>query len=712
MSKALGRLILIALVVHLTGGIAARAQEPRRVAVRAVHYDVTASLVPAGQSLAARARVEFEARTTSRVVEVELHPSLRLRGVAAADGKALEAVQDPDAFLLRVTLPHNLEAGQRTTLTFDYEGRLAGDEDGVAKGTPLALVGAGTSYLLQAGRWFPLTDYPANRYTATFHLEVPEGLSVVGTGQALPPVKATPRSAAPAAAPAPAKAARPGKTPPPPAAPVAVTPLPAAAGPRVVYTFRSERAEASGTFVIGDLRVVPTRVEGLEALVYVPAGATASAGAYGESLAKIVNAFSSEFGALPEPRLGIVQIPDGTLPGYAAPGILLVSQRQWDPKVNHRLLARLAAWQWWGNQVAPASASDVWLSDGLARYAEALYVQDLGGTEGFHRALEDFAVGALMYEDAAPIAQAHRLNPFTSEYRSVVVNKGALVFHMLRRYLGDETFAGLLRDFYARFAGRSATLDDFTRLAQEKANARAGASKALSLTPFFAQWLQSTGVPEFQLDYVVYRTQKGFRVVGKVKQDLDTFRLPVELKIETEGNPELKTIEVIGANSEFTVETFGRPRPNGLTLDPHSNLLKSSARLRVRAIIARGEELAEAGRFYDAIQQYERAIEAQKNHSLAHFRMGEAMFYQKNLQAAANALREVQVGDLDPSYRWTLVWSHIYLGKIFDLTGQRERAVNEYQKALETNDDTGGALAEAQKYLNQPYVEQTRMASP
>jgi hypothetical protein len=51
------------------------------------------------------------------------------------------------------------------------------------------------------------------------------------------------------------------------------------------------------------------------------------------------------------------------------------------------------------------------------------------------------------------------------------------------------------------------------------------------------------------------------------------------------------------------------------------------------------------------------------------------------------------------------VWGHIYLGKIFDLLGQRERAVNEYSKARQTNDDTGGAQMAADNLLKKAYTE-------
>jgi hypothetical protein len=42
---------------------------------------------------------------------------------------------------------------------------------------------------------------------------------------------------------------------------------------------------------------------------------------------------------------------------------------------------------------------------------------------------------------------------------------------------------------------------------------------------------------------------------------------------------------------------------------------------------------------------------------------------------------------------------------IFDLLGQRERAVNEYSKAKQSNDNTGGAQEALDRYLKKPYSE-------
>src|SRR5262249_15791024 len=150
----------------------------------------------------------------------------------------------------------------------------------------------------------------------------------------------------------------------------------------------------------------------------------------------------------------------------------------------------------------------------LARYCEELYAEQSVSREAGLKAIDEFAVGALMYEDAAPLSQAARLAPYSGEYRSVVMNKGAMVFHMVRAQMGDSAFKSLLREFYATYAGKSARVEDFETMAQQRAVAAVKPPEAPpDLRGFFVQWLNSTGVPDFTIDYVVYRTPKGFRVV-------------------------------------------------------------------------------------------------------------------------------------------------------------------------------------------------------
>jgi tetratricopeptide (TPR) repeat protein len=667
------RLALLILLACSASPLSAQVSRPPTFL--AEHYDISATLDPISQSISAVAKIDFKAQEVSSSVRVELHPNLDVKDVKSAEGRSLPFERDNQNSLYgSVTLPAPVASGSKVTLTFTYAGLLANEDNSPVPGMKMAVISKEGAYLLLPARWFPLTNFPASRYTGTFRLNVPDSFAVAGTGRTSTP---TPMA---------------GKS--------------AVEGNRLLYTFQCDTPAPNGTFVAGELQLNPQQAEGLSVSVYAPRSASGNAAEFATDVARATTIFSDMFGPLPRPEFSVIQIPDGTVRDFAGPGVLLLSKRIWDPKTSDRTIARLVASQWWGNAVLPATSADVWISDGLARYSEALYAEQNSGREAGLRAVDEFAVGALMGEDAAPVAQAARLAPYSSDYRSVVMNKGAMIFHMIRAQMGDAAFKSLLHDFYFRYAEKSATIDNFETLAQQHADASAKKGEAPpQLRGFFAQWLNSTGVPDFTLDYVVYRTKQGFRVVGKIKQPLDTFSMPVELRIETEGNPETKIVDVVGTETPFTVETFGRPKPLGIKIDPNNVILKGSNALRARAAIARGEELAEQGRYYDAIGQYQRALSIQPNRPLANFRMGEAFFYQKNYQAAANAFREALQTVPEPSEKWTEVWGHIYLGKIFDLLGQRERAVNEYSKAKQTNDDTGGAQIVAESLLKKPYSE-------
>jgi peptidase M1-like protein len=652
-----------------------RAQAPRPVGFLAEHYDVSATLDSTRQSIKAIAKINFRASEVSSNIRVELHPNLIVSDVKTADGKSLGFGRDStNPLYVLVTLPTPVPAGGQVALTFTYSGMLANEENSPVPGVRAAVIGRDDAYLLLPSRWFPLTNYPSNRYTATFHLNVPDTFAVAGSGKAGAP---TPLA---------------GKT--------------GAEGGRLLYTFECKSPGPHGTFVAGNLQLNPKQSEGIDVAVYAPRSDSANAQGFADDVARAVTVFSDMFGGLKDPDFTVIQLPDGTLRDFSAPGVLLLSRRLWEPKTAERTIARLVAAQWFGDSVLPASPGDVWVTDGVARYCEELYAEQSAGREAGLRAVDEFAVGALMYEDAAPISQAARLAPYSSDYRSVVLNKGAMVFHMLRALMGDVAFKSLLHDFAVQYAGKTARIEDFINMSDQHVQAAAKPGEVPpNLRAFFAQWLNSTGVPDFTLDYVVYRTPKGFRVVGKIKQPIDTFSMPVQIRIDTEGNPETKWVDVLGLESPFTVETFGRPKPGGIKIDPNNLVLKGSTSLRSRAAIARGEELAEQGLYYDAIRQYQRALSIQPGRPLANFRMGEAFFYQKNYQAAANAFRESLQAVPEPSEKWTEVWGHIYLGKIFDLLGQRERAVNEYSKAKQTNDDTGGAQLEAERWLKKAYSE-------
>jgi tetratricopeptide (TPR) repeat protein len=123
--------------------------------------------------------------------------------------------------------------------------------------------------------------------------------------------------------------------------------------------------------------------------------------------------------------------------------------------------------------------------------------------------------------------------------------------------------------------------------------------------------------------------------------------------------------------------------------------------LPVQLGIANGRQLFVQSGQIEALGEYQKMLQANPRSSLANYRIAELLFNQRNYQASANCYRFALQGDGEPP--WTKVWSHVQLGKIFDITNQRDRAVKEYRLAVQTNDNTLGAVTEAQQLLQKPY---------
>jgi len=634
-----------------------------KMRLRVDDYQIDAELTPHIHKIVARAKVRFTALEDTSIATFELHNALRITKVLDAANKPLSAERVTQDSTVRVQLNTPLAKDTSTTLTFEYEGVLDSADDSPVQGLKLAYVGDDTSYLLYAGRWFPVNAYGINRFTATMNITVPAHMMVIGSGkEALTP--ATKRAGT---------STLPGKT----------------------YVFAWDKPSFPGTIVAGTFQEFKSDEAGLDLHVFFKPAHQNLGATYATTAVKEFTYYVTLYGPAPSTTLKVVEIPDDTLPAAWAPEMAAISSRAVTDKVNYRLLANTIAHQWWGVSVSPASRDDWWLSDGFARYSEARYVEQAAGQAGLEETVKDMSVGALAY-DTVPLSSAGKLDLFSPEFQSLVTDKGAMILHMLRWVLGDQKYDQTMRTFAAKYAGKSASLDDFRALAEQ--------NYGQQLTWFFSQWLDSTGAPEFKTKYTIYRlgSNKGFRVVGQISQDLDLFRMPVQLKIDTDGKTEAKRIEVVGTNSPFNVETYGKPRR--IVVDPDDRVLKNSTEIRLRASIQRGQGLTQQGDLAGALVEFNKALDVNKNSSLAHYRIAEVFFLQHNFQAAANAYRECLNGDGEP--RWTEVWSHIQLGKIFDVTGQRERATNEYRQALQTNDNTQGALDEARRYLQKAFEQQ------
>jgi tetratricopeptide (TPR) repeat protein len=627
-----------------------------RSALNITGYKIDAEIDTTTHHLSATAVVSFTAPENTEEVSFGFHPALKVTKIADDSGKVLTGERLADG-TIRVAPSSPIVKGQAYNWTFTYEGTITGNEDGPVEGLKLAAIQEPITYLLYPARWFPMTGYMVDRFTAQIHIRVPQGMKVFASGAQGNPHSVT------------LSDGKPGDE----------------------FDFNWTKPGFPGTVIagryLGPFTAGPGNVK-----VYLTVSHQASGNQLAQTAASEYDFFTDSFGEPETPHLNVVELPDDTLPAAWAPELAGMMGSRVADKSGIRLLANTIAHQWWGSEISPRTLNDAWITNGMARYGELMYLEDQSGKNALKAALEDVAAGALAY-DTIPLSSSGRLDPFSPQFQSMTLEKGAMIFHMLRGEIGDKEFLATLKGVLSQYTDQSVRAEDFEKVAE--------AQSQQQLTPFFAQWVDGTGAPTFTDKYSVYRlgNNKGFRTIGDISQDLDLFRMPVDVRVETDGKTVDEKKEVVGTDSQYVIDTFGRPRR--ISIDPGDWVLKSSPDLQVRISILKGQQLVAQGDLVGALAEYQKALQANPQSSLASYRIGEVLFTQRNYQASVNSFRDALRGDDEPP--WTEVWSHIQIGMIFDITGQRDRAVNEYRLAVQTNDNTQGAVNQARLYLQKPY---------
>src|SRR5947209_20345073 len=168
------RLCAFVFIVSALLALPAFAAEKPRVQVES--YAINADLNPKTHHLIAAARLRFTALDDINSASFELNNALRPRVLDSA-GKPLPIERISQENLVHVNFPKPLAKGEADTITFEYDGELANADESPVEGLKLAYVGEPTSYLLYAGRWFPIVAYGVNRFTADINITVPTGVT-------------------------------------------------------------------------------------------------------------------------------------------------------------------------------------------------------------------------------------------------------------------------------------------------------------------------------------------------------------------------------------------------------------------------------------------------------------------------------------------------------------------------------------------------------
>jgi hypothetical protein len=300
--------------------------------------------------------------------------------------------------------------------------------------------------------------------------------------------------------------------------------------------------------------------------------------------------FTSRFGPPPLKQLTVSPIPGRFGQGF--PGLIYLStlaylRPQDRPNVNNRgtqlffselLHSHEVAHQWWGNVVTTDGYQDGWIMEGLANYSALMYLEKKKGTKALEDVLEDYKKDLLMklpdgntVESRGPITWGLRLESSQAPqaWQIITYNKGAWLFHMIRRMLGESAFQEMLTTLVKRYKFQPISVPELQALV---ASFLPKDFPDPNLDAFFENWIYGVGIPTLKLNYSVKGKAPNVIVTGSVNQtdvnDQFTAYAPVEI---TTARGKLVKWVATGDSSGLTVKLSSPPTK--VALDPLGSIL-------------------------------------------------------------------------------------------------------------------------------------------
>lgn len=300
----------------------------------------------------------------------------------------------------------------------------------------------------------------------------------------------------------------------------------------------------------------------VEAMTFLRAPDTALADRYLEATAQYLDLYQRLLGPYPYAKFALVENFWET--GYGMPSFTLLGPRVIRfPFILHSSYPHEILHNWWGNSVFVDWETGNWCEGLTAYLADHLIKEGRGQGTAYRRD------GLAKYRSYVRGAQDFPLREFRSRHsastEAVGYGKSLMLFHMLRRNLGDELFTRGLQRFYRRHQFTRASFDDLARVFSETGER--------DLAPFFAQWVDRTGAPSLALEVEPVDGGRGRVTVTQTQSD-EPYLLQVPVAIHRSGKERADWQIVPMTGRTATIELSDFPSVTRVSVDPEFDLFR------------------------------------------------------------------------------------------------------------------------------------------
>jgi hypothetical protein len=302
---------------------------------------------------------------------------------------------------------------------------------------------------------------------------------------------------------------------------------------------------------------------------------------YMDGTERYLELYGGKIGAYPFGKFALIENFWQT--GFGMPSFTLLGNQVirlpfiLDTSYGHEILHN-----WWGNGVFVEYTTGNWC-EGLTTYgADYLYkeMQSAGEARDSRRSSLQGYLDYVSQNEDFPLRLFRERQDFATQ--AVGYGKSMMVFHQIRRLLGDDAYWGALRDFYRTHMFRRASWDDLFE--------SFGKRSPIPLEGWKAQWIERTGAPELALgDHKVSGSaRKGFTVeVTILQHQPQLYDLRVPVRIGWDAPPAESTLVVPLEREKASCVFHVRRAPDWVAVDPDFDVLRRIAPAEIPAALSR-----------------------------------------------------------------------------------------------------------------------------
>ena len=315
--------------------------------------------------------------------------------------------------------------------------------------------------------------------------------------------------------------------------------------------WEGERPVGPLSLSAGNYRIQRRESDGIPIATYFYPESEDLAPGYLKAAEEYLRLYQELFGPYPFGKFAIVENFFPT--GYGFPSWTLLGRSVIRlPFILETSLGHEIAHSWWGNGVRVDLRQGNW-SEGLTSYvAEHLYKERSSAAEGRDYRLNILRDYAALTAPADDFALMDFLRRDSRASQAVGYGKAAMVFHMVRKRIGEEAFWGGLKKIASEKMYQKVAWEDFAAAFTE--------TSGRPMLPFLRQWLEHPGAPELSLDRVVVsRKEQTWQVKGELVQTGGPYDLDIPLVLETAGEPVRATLAATTGRTGFEFTSSQKP---------------------------------------------------------------------------------------------------------------------------------------------------------